>query len=231
MKKSVLAIIFLTINLILAAQETKNPQGDNTIKEVVTLEVERAKYAPKPAPAPKVEPVATEQKGKKKKKAEQIVVEPPVEEATPDTLPSTMPAPLAEIVKRAQAWYNLKNTKFEKSNGTNTGSNVNCTLAFVFKQKVLNPENDVDGKITMDLTIEAKEGKYRYIIKNIKHKANKPGMSGGDIYAKVPECGSMKVNDITWKHIKSESAAFAKLAADDIKLRMKEELDANKDEW
>lgn len=230
MKKTIYIIALLVINLFLNAQETKTNKDDNAIKEVVTLEVERAKYAPKPAPTPTVAPVV-EEKGKKKKKTEPVVVEAPIEEAAPDTLPSTMPAPLAEIVKRAQAWYNLKNLKFEKTNGTNTGSNMNCTLTFTFKQKVLNPENDVDGKISMSLTIEAKEGKYRYIIKDIKHKANKPGMNGGDVYAKVPECGSMKLNDITWKHIKSESLAFAKIVSDDVKTKMKEELDTNKDEW
>jgi hypothetical protein len=142
-----------------------------------------------------------------------------------------MPAPQAEILKRAQNWYTVKTTKFIKSGGTNSGKSVTCNATFNFKQKQLNPENDVDGKITMDIVIEAKEGKYRYTIKNIKHVATKKGMSGGDIYAEVPEAGSMSINDKTWKHIRSESFGYAKILTDDLKTAMKQEVNSGKEEW
>lgn len=194
------------------------------IRDIVNVEVDRAKFAPKPPPPP---PPTVDPKAKKKK---QVVEEPPAEPA-PDTLPPTMPAPSQEILKRAQAWYIEKAPKYIKGNGSNSGKSVTCNATFVFKQKILNPENDVDGKITMDVIIEAKEGKYRYTIKNIKHQANKPGMSGGDVYAVVPECGSLNLSDRTWKLIKSEAFANAQVVVSDMKEFMKNEVNEKKDEW
>lgn len=149
----------------------------------------------------------------------------------PDTLPPTMPAPEAEVLKRAENWYKVKHVNYEKSSGATSGKSVACKAIFVFKQKVLNPENDVDGKILMDVLIEAKEGKYRYTVKNITHKANKPGMDCGDVYGKIPACGSMKVNDLTWKHIKSAAFTNAKMLVADLKTKMKISSEDAKDEW
>lgn len=149
----------------------------------------------------------------------------------PDTLPPTMPAPESEVLKRAENWYKVKNNAYEKSSGAISGKTVACKATFVFKQKVLNPENDVDGKIIMDVLVEAKEGKYRYTVKNIIHKANKPGMDCGDVYGKIPACGSMKVNDLTWKHVKSAAFNSAKLLVADLKAKMKISSEEAKDEW
>lgn len=149
----------------------------------------------------------------------------------PDTLPPTMPAPESEVLKRAENWYKVKNNAYEKSSGAISGKTVACKATFVFKQKVLNPENDVDGKIIMDVLVEAKEGKYRYTVKNIIHKANKPGMDCGDVYGKIPACGSMKVNDLTWKHVKSAAFNSAKVLVADLKAKMKISSEEAKDEW
>jgi hypothetical protein len=97
---------------------------------------------------------------------------------------------------------------------------------------VLNPENEADGKITMDVVIDVKEGKYRYTLKNIKHVGDKPAISGGSIYEKIPECGSMNISDLTWKHIKSASYGDIQNVIDDLKAIMKQ--DGNKpkkDDW
>jgi hypothetical protein len=216
-------IFFLSLLIfpaVIFSQEKEDPA--KMFRDIVPLEVDRAKYAPKPAvvAAPPVDP-----KSKKKKKVEEPV-EPPV-----DTLPPMMPAPADEILKRAQHWYTVKSTKYVKANGSNTGKSVLCNVTFVYKQKILNPENDVDGKITMDVVVDAKEGKYRYTIKNIKHKANKQGMSGGDVYGTVPEAGSMNISDRTWKHIRAEAFANAQKVIDDLKATMKEEVSAAKDDW
>lgn len=224
--KKLLLLTLLSSSFISFSQEIEDEK--KMIRDVVTVEVERAKFAPKVAAV--VTPTVAETKGKGKGKKDPVVENPPVEE-TPDTLPALMPAPQAEILKRAQNWFTLKSTKFVKSGGTNSGKSVSCNVVFVFKQKQLNPENDVDGKITMDIVIEAKEGKYRYTIKNIKHVATKKGMSGGDIYADVPEAGSMSINDRTWKHIRSESFAYAKILTDDLKAAMKLEVKSGKEEW
>jgi hypothetical protein len=226
MKKYLLILVLFAMKLSLVGQEKEDEK--NVIREVVKLEVDKTKFAP-PKPA---EPVASnDTKGKKGKKKTEEPPPPPPEEGAPDTTNPFIPAPVGEVLKRAQNWYTLKHSKIKKSNGTNSGQTVSCSVTFPFKQKILNPENDVDGTITMDVIIEAKEGKYRYTIKNIKHKANKAGMSCGDIYATVPECGSMKVSDKTWKLIKKEAFAGAQMVAEDIKDKMIKEVDAKKDEW
>lgn len=222
MFRNLLLTLSVFASTLLFSQEEKKEDAAKMIREVVNVEVDRAKFAPKPVavPQPSVDP-------KKKKKQEE---ETPAE-APADTLPPTMPAPSEELVKRAQAWYLEKALKYEKVNGSNAGKNVSCQVVFNFKQKILNPENDVDGKIKMELIVEAKEGKYRYTVKNIKHVANKPGMSGGDIYNVVPECGSLNLSDRTWKIIKTESMNDAQLVIKELKEFMKNELDEKKDEW
>lgn len=216
---SILAVLILPS--VLFSQEPEDPK--KMFRDVVNVEVDRARFGPaKVVPPPPVE----DPKNKKKKVEEPV--EPPA-----DTLPPNMPAPASEILKRAQAWYTspVPNKKYVKSNGANSGKSVACSATFVFKQKILNPENECDGKITMDVTIEAKEGKYRYTVKNLKHVATKPGMSGGDIYAIVPECGSMKINDRTWKLVKNEALKAGQQIVDDLKAFMKEEVKDDKDEW
>ena len=225
MKKIIFVLVFVLSGFVISAQEKEDET--KLIREVVKLQVDKTKFAP-PKPATP-EPV-TETKGKKGKK--KVVEEPPpIEAGEPDTTNPFIPAPQAEVLKRAQHWYTLKNEKIKKANGTNSGEKVSCNVSFPFKQKVLNPENEVDGSISMDLIIEAKEGKYRYTIKNIKHKASKAGMSCGDIFAAVPECGSMKVSDKTWKLIKKEAFINAQVIAEDLKEQMNREVQSKKDEW
>lgn len=203
---------------------SQDAEEDETkmVREIVNVMVDKAKFAKAPTPT------ASDSHDKKGHKKHQEETTPPVA----DTGASTIPAPAGEIAKRANNWYNAKTKKYVKANGANSGSTVNCNVTFVYKQKVLNPENDVDGHITMDVIIDAKEGKYRYTIKNIKHKANKEGNSGGDIYLKVPEAGSMKIVDLTWKHIRSAAFADIQMVVDDLKAKMKEDGDAKKkDDW
>ena len=106
-------------------------------------------------------------------------------------------------------------------------------MSFVYKTKELNPTDKVEGEINMTVTIEAKEGKYRYTINNIRHKATLGDFSGGDVYTSVPECGSMKLTDLSWKHIKAAAFADAKMVADDLKAKMTQSSgDApKKDDW
>lgn len=225
MKKIIVVLVFIFSGFVISAQEKEDET--KLIREVIKLQVDKTKFAPPKPPAP--EPVA-ETKGKKGKK-KTVEEPPPIEPGEPDTTNPFIPAPQAEVLKRAQHWYTLKNEKIKKANGTNSGEKVSCNVSFPFKQKTLNPENEVDGSISMDLIIEAKEGKYRYTIKNIKHKASKSGMSCGDIFAVVPECGSMKVSDKTWKLIKKEAFINAQIVAEDLKEQMNREVESKKDEW
>ena len=219
-RKLLVAFTLIAAPIALFSQEEEEENG-KMVREVVNVQVEKAKFAP-PPPPPTTD---THKKGKKNHHSE------PPPEAVADTGNPMMPAPISEIAKRAENWTKAKAVKFKKVNASNNGSTIQCVAVFPYKQKQLNPENLVDGEITMDVIIEAKEGKYRYTIKNIRHKASKEGMSGGDIYLQVPECGSMKITDQTWKHIRSAAFADIQLVVDDLKAKMNQEGAKKKDEW
>lgn len=219
-----ISLLFFALSLPLFSFSQEEEDETKMVREVVTVMVDKAKFA---APAPPPPPAEEHGKKGKKKHHEEEVAPPPA-----DTGSSQIPAPVSEIAKRADNWLKAKSTKYKKENGTNTGSVVSANVSFVFNQKLLNPDNDVDGKITMNVTIDIKEGKYRYTIKDIKHVANKEGLSGGSIYEKIPEAGSMKITDQTWKQIKSASYKDIQMVVDDLKAIMKQDGDQKKkDDW
>ena len=91
-----------------------------------------------------------------------------------------------EILKRAVNFVKIESIKYKKGNGVTTGSKAECVVTFNYKPKELNPVADVQGTITMHLSIDAKEGKYRYTISKISHNAKIADYSGGDVYSEVP---------------------------------------------
>jgi hypothetical protein len=202
------------------SQEVKEDES-KMIREVITLQVDKAAFAPKAAPAPPAK------KGKN---------QPPQSEPAPDTTGiTTMPAPASEIQKRMQNYTQVKPVgKYTKSNCAANGATTTCNASFEYKSKELNPTEKIDGKIIMTITLEAKEGKYRYTINNIKHVADDGVTNGGDVYNLVPECGSTKISALTWKRIKGAALADAKIVADDLKTfmsKLSSETDVKKDEW
>jgi hypothetical protein len=225
MIRKIILTSLLTASASFAFSQTDKKEDESKmVREVINVQVDKAKFAAPVPPAP-AEP--TGKNGKKKP------AEAPPAEAAPDTSSPVIPAPVSELIKRAQNWSNdTKSTKYTKSNCTG-GSSTVCQVSFPYKIKELNPTDKVEGEITMTVTIDAKEGKYRYTINNIKHKANVADGSGGDVYSAVPECGSMKLSDLSWKHIKSAAFADAKLVADDLKDKMAQlSGDApKKDDW
>lgn len=220
-----IAAFFLAAPFVTTAQEEEE-DASKMVREVINVEMERPKPAPKAATPVAEEPT----KGKKGKK--KPVVEEPAPEEVVDTLPSTMPATVAELNKRANYWYTTKNKKFEKSSGGGSGSQVVCNVKFNYKPKELNPVNDVEGEITMRVTIDCKEGKYRYTIDKIEHKAKRGVCSGGDVFNEVPACGSMNLNSVIWKQIKSAGLSNAKIVAEDLKAKMAQPVPtASKSDW
>ena len=190
------------------------------VREVISLQVDKSAFASKSAPAP-----TSAKKGKKQE-----------EEPAPDTSGvTTMPAPISEIQKRMQNYTQTKPSgKYAKSNCAANGGNATCVASFDYKSKELNPTEKIDGKIIMTITIEAKEGKYRYTINNIKHVADDGVTTGGDVYSLVPECGSNKISALTWKRIKGAALADAKIVADELKAimsKLSSESNPKKDEW
>src|ERR1700752_734398 len=114
-KRISLAFALLVLPFIVFSQD--QPQEDETkmVREIVTVMVDKSKFA---APTPPPAPVVREhgKKGKKKQVVEETA--PPVA----DTGSSTIPAPSSEISKRVQNWLNSKNPKYTKTNASNTGS-------------------------------------------------------------------------------------------------------------
>ena len=228
MIRKIILTSLITLSATFAFSQNEKEDESKMLREVINVEVDKSKFAAPAAPAPPAEP--TGKNGKKK-----------TEEAPPADMPadnpdvsSTMPAPVSELIKRAQNWSaDSKSVKYTKSNCANNGKSVSCQISFPYKIKELNPNDKVEGEITMTATIDAKDGKYRYTINNIKHKATIASVSGGDVYGTVPECGSMVLSDLSWKHIKSAAFIDAKLAADDLKNKMAQfSGDASKkDDW
>src|SRR4051812_15599272 len=110
--------------------------------------------------------------------------------------------PASNLAKRAVNWVKVESPRFKKSMGVSTGSKAECLATFKIKAKELNPIPDFTGIITMHVTIECKDNKYRYSITKMKHTAANGKASGGDITNIVPECGSMTMPDLIWKKIK-----------------------------
>jgi hypothetical protein len=138
-----------------------------------------------------------------------------------------------EILKRAVNFVKMENKKYTKGNGVTTGSKAECVVTFAYKPKELNPTADVQGTITMHLSIDAKEGKYRYTISKLNHNAKNGDYTGGDIYGEVPKCGSMKLPPDMWKRLRSEAFKQSAILANDVKEAMKisSTTPVNSDEW
>lgn len=139
----------------------------------------------------------------------------------------------SEILKRAVNFVKMENKKYTKGNGVTTGSKAECVVTFPYKPKELNPTADVQGTITMHLSIDAKEGKYRYTISKLNHNAKNGDYTGGDIYGEVPKCGSMKLPPDMWKRLRSEAFKQSAILANDVKEAMKisSTTPVNSDEW
>ena len=140
----------------------------------------------------------------------------------------------SEILKRAVNFVKAESTKYTKGNGVTTGTKAECIVTFNYKPKELNPVADVQGTITMHVSIDAKEGKYRYTISKLNHNAKNAENTGGDVYNEVPKCGSMKLPPELWKRIRSEAFKQSGIIANDIKEAMKRSSSApatNADEW
>lgn len=139
--------------------------------------------------------------------------------------------PAATLAKRAVNWVKVESPRFKKSMGVATGTKAECLATFKIKAKELNPEPDFTGNITMHVTIECKDNKYRYSITKLKHTSTNGKASGGDINNIVPECGSMTMPDKIWKKIKGEAFKSASMVISELKEGMIKSGGDSKDEW
>jgi hypothetical protein len=139
--------------------------------------------------------------------------------------------PASGLEKRAVNWVKAESPRFKKSMGVSTGTKAECLATFKIKAKELNPIPDFTGIITMHVTIECKDNKYRYSITKMKHTSTNGKASGGDISNIIPECGSMTMPDIVWKKIKGEAFKSASMVISELKEGMSKAATDSKDEW
>lgn len=151
----------------------------------------------------------------------------PVDTGAPKLMAQT------EILKRAVNWVKLENPRYVKATGVTSGSKAECVVTFKYKPKELNPEADVEGTFNMHVSIEAKEGKYRYTVSKIMHNAKNGNFTGGDVQNDVPKCGSLKLGADLWKKMRSEALKDANIVIADLKEGMKKPSTeaVNTDEW
>jgi len=163
----------------------------------------------------------TESAGSKKPKKETKFTE----VVNTDSLPSS------ELLKRAVNWVKLEINLFDKTNGVTTATKAECIATFTIKPKELNPPCDYTGVINLKVSIECKDNKYKYTVNQIKHVSKSGKTSGGSIDNVVPECGSMIMNDNTWKKIRGEGVKCAERVVNDLKEQMKKDSKGAGDEW
>jgi len=184
--------------------------------------------------------IAQEQKKEEKKiqevitmQADPVSLPPNADGSVPVDTSGPKPMEQSEILKRAIYFVKIENKKYTKANGVTTGSKAECVATFNYKPKELNPQADVQGTFTMHVSIEAKQGKYRYTISKITHNAKNPEFTGGDVYSEVPKCGSMKMPPDLWKRLRSEALKNSVVVVEDLKETMKRPSNtaSNEDEW
>lgn len=140
--------------------------------------------------------------------------------------------PASELLKRVVNFVKVESTKYSKTNGVTTGSKAEFVANFPVKPKDLNPQTDYTGKLSMKVSVECKDSKYRYTITQLKHVSLSGKTSGGSIDNVVPDCGSMGMSDLTWKKLKGEMLKNANVVIADLKEAMQKTSDqASGDEW
>jgi hypothetical protein len=125
--------------------------------------------------------------------------------------------PASELLKRAVSWIKQDHARYKKSGGVTTSSKAECIASFPVKPKELNPRVDYTGKISMKVVIECKDNRFRYIVSDIRHTAKNGRTSAGSIDNKVPDCGSMVMDDLAWKKLRGEALRSAGLVVSDLK--------------
>ncbi len=140
--------------------------------------------------------------------------------------------PASELLKRAVGWIKQDNAKYKKTGGTTTSNKAECIASFPVKPKELNPKVDYTGKISMKVVIECKDNRFRYVVSDIRHISKSGRASAGSVDNKVPDCGSMVMEDIIWKKLKGEALRSAGIVVADLKEGMSiAPVEGESEEW
>jgi hypothetical protein len=108
------------------------------------------------------------------------------------------------IYDRAFSWAQnnkFRITQMDKANGVMT-----CEGAFPVTYPGPRVGMNDNGLVKFTVTVNAKDGRYKYEITNFKHEGAKGKGNGGPLESKSAECGKFVLPDGGWAKIKKDTA-------------------------
>jgi hypothetical protein len=120
------------------------------------------------------------------------------------------------IYDRAFSW--AQNNKYriiqmDKENGV-----MSCEGSFPVTYPGPRAGMNDNGSVKFTVTVNAKDGRYKYDITNFKHEGAKGKGNGGALENKSAECGKFVLPDGGWAKIKKDTAAKMKEVINDLQL-------------
>lgn len=140
----------------------------------------------------------------------------------------------AEITERTKTWgtdeansSGKKKWTILESNGTMVKFDGYVSVSYPGTKGGTN----LTGKVKFTFRVDAKEGKFRYIVTDFKHE--EPRGSGGKLEEEVPVCGTNRLLPKSWASIKRQANAKSLKVIDDLKrvIREFENDPARNDDW
>lgn len=120
------------------------------------------------------------------------------------------------IYDRAFSWAQnnkYRITQMDKGNGV-----MNCEGSFPVTYPGPRVGMNDNGMVKFAVTVNAKDGRYKYDITNFKHEGGKGKGNGGPLENKSAECGKFVLPDSGWAKIKKDTAAKMKEVINDMQL-------------
>jgi Domain of unknown function (DUF4468) with TBP-like fold len=134
------------------------------------------------------------------------------------------------IYDRAFSWAQnnkFRITQMDKANGVMT-----CEGSFLVTYPGPRVGMNDNGVIKFTVTVNAKDGRYKYDIINFKHEGGKGKGNGGPLENKSAECGKFVLPDGGWAKIKKDTAIKMKALISDLKASISQQGEAPvKSDW
>ena len=134
------------------------------------------------------------------------------------------------IYDRAFSWAQnnkYKITQMDKENGV-----MSCEGSFPVTYPGPRVGMNDNGVVKFTVTVNAKDGRYKYDITNFKHEGGKGKGNGGPLELKSAECGKFVLPDGGWAKIKKDTAAKMKEVINDMQLSISPQGEAPvKSDW
>ncbi len=134
------------------------------------------------------------------------------------------------IYDRAFSWAQnnkYRITQMDKENGV-----MSCEGSFPVTYPGPRVGMNDNGVVKFTVTVNAKDGRYKYDITNFKHEGGKGKGNGGALELKSAECGKFVLPDGGWAKIKKDTAAKMKEVINDLQLSISPQGEAPvKSDW